>query len=681
MQHALDLGIYHAVDVTADAAVDVHRAAGSAGGHADALHLKAGALDDGVAQHQDLRQNKQYQDDGNDGAAAQALADSGDNGVGGQHADQHTRGCQDGAGGEDGREGFVQSRYNGLFVVHDFLQVGVVAGDNDGVVNVRAHLDRVDDEVTQEVQLRVLQIRERKVDPDTALNDDDEQHRQTGRLEGEQQNQNNEQRRQHADEQVVLAEGAGQVHGAGGIAYHVVVTVIILAHDVMDLVHKGESLVAFLGHVQVGDQAAVLVTLQLDLSLVQLGEQVVQRVLHIAAQGDVAVLHLLFEEHKHIVQRNFVVAQAVDDLAILVVLDGVGTIQSLGNLVVQVGQLGELARGQGVGQHVAVHGFDVGQTLGRVDLGAAVQLGQNLALGLVIARRYDDGHHVAGAKLTLDLLVGGLTLTLLGGDQVGVGVAVGAQVRKNSCRDDDHRKDGRHDVAGLDVELAYGSDPGHQVLVAGLVDQLAEQHQQAGHQRKDRQHTEQDGLDQHSSQVAANAKVHERQGGQAADGGQRGGRDFRDGLGKRGNAGFPHAQRLVLVAEAVAQNDGVVDGQRQLQNDRDRVGDEADGAAQEVGAHVQQGGGTKSHDEHRHLGVRTGGQRQHQYNDDGGDDDDNAHLGLQVRRRIVADLGVDRGVVVGQLGADLVHGGLGAGIVDLAVKTDREQRGGILVVV
>ena len=129
----------------------------------------------------------------------------------------------------------------------------------------------------------MLQIRERKVDPDTALNDDDEQHRQTGRLEGEQQNQNNEQRRQHADEQVVLAEGAGQVHGAGGIAYHVVVTVIILAHDVMDLVHKGESLVTFLGHVQVGDQAAVLVTLQLDLSLVQLGEQVVQRVLHIAA--------------------------------------------------------------------------------------------------------------------------------------------------------------------------------------------------------------------------------------------------------------------------------------------------------------------------------------------------------------------------------------------------------------
>ena len=42
-----------------------------------------------------------------------------------------------------------------------------MAGDNDGVVNVRAHLDRVDDEVTQEVQLRVLQIRERKVDPAT----------------------------------------------------------------------------------------------------------------------------------------------------------------------------------------------------------------------------------------------------------------------------------------------------------------------------------------------------------------------------------------------------------------------------------------------------------------------------------------------------------------------------------
>ena len=156
MQHALDFGIHNAVDVTADAAIDVHRAAGGAGRHADALHLKAGALDDGIAQYQDLRQNEQNQNDGNDGAAAQAFTDGGDDRVSGQHTDQHTGRRQNGARGEDGRERLIQRGYDGLFVVHDLFQIGVVAGNNDSVVDVCAHLDGVDDQIAQKVQLRVL---------------------------------------------------------------------------------------------------------------------------------------------------------------------------------------------------------------------------------------------------------------------------------------------------------------------------------------------------------------------------------------------------------------------------------------------------------------------------------------------------------------------------------------------
>ena len=97
MQHALDVSIYDAVDVAAHAAIDVHCAAGRAGHTGNALHLKARALDDGVTQDQDLRQDEQNQNDGNDRAAAQAGTDGGDNGVRGQHADQNTRGCQNGA--------------------------------------------------------------------------------------------------------------------------------------------------------------------------------------------------------------------------------------------------------------------------------------------------------------------------------------------------------------------------------------------------------------------------------------------------------------------------------------------------------------------------------------------------------------------------------------------------------
>ena len=70
VQHALDVSIYDAVDVAAHAAIDVHCAAGRAGHTGNALHLKARALDDGVTQDQDLRQDEQNQNDGNDRAAA-----------------------------------------------------------------------------------------------------------------------------------------------------------------------------------------------------------------------------------------------------------------------------------------------------------------------------------------------------------------------------------------------------------------------------------------------------------------------------------------------------------------------------------------------------------------------------------------------------------------------------------
>ena len=445
-----------------------------------------------------------------------------------------------------------------------------MARDNDGVVDVCTHLNGVDDQVAEEVQRGVLQVRHREVDPDTALNDDDQQHGQTRGLECEQQDQDNEQRGQHTDQQVILAEGAGQVHGARRIADNVErIGGVVFADDVVHLVDEGERLVGLLGQVQIDDHTAVIVALQLLLGFIELVEQVVQRVLHIARERDVAVVHLLFQEPEHVVDRHFIIVQAVDNLAVLVMVDGVGTVQCLGNLEVEVGHLGQLARGHSVGQHIAVHRFNVGQTHRGFDLGAGVQLVEDPALGLIVARRHNDGHHVAGTEGVFDFLVGDLALALLGGDQVGVGVAVGAQVGKDRRRHDDDAEDRRDDKAGLDVELADGGDLGNQVFVAGLVDQLAEQHQQAGHQRKDTEHTEQDSLDQDRSQVAANAEVHERQRGQAADRRERGGRNLRDSLGKRGNAGLAGGQRLMLIAETVAQNDGVVDGQRQLQYDGD----------------------------------------------------------------------------------------------------------------
>ena len=170
-----------------------------------------------------------------------------------------------------------------------------MAGNDDGVVNVGAHLDGADDEVAKEIQRRVREGGEGEVHPDGALNHDDEQHRQTRRLEGEQQNEDDEQRRQHTDEVVVVHKGAGQIQRTGGVAHHVaLLSGIVALQHLMDGAQKRKGLVAFLRQIQIHHQTAVFLALQLQFGLFQLVEQVVQRVLHIALQRDVAVLHLLF---------------------------------------------------------------------------------------------------------------------------------------------------------------------------------------------------------------------------------------------------------------------------------------------------------------------------------------------------------------------------------------------------
>ena len=158
---------------------DIHGAAGSSGGKLDALHLEGGAVDDGVAEHERGRQNTQNDDNGDDRTAAQTGAKNGDNGVGGNVADQQSGGRQDGAGGEDGGEGGVQRFHDGFLMGHRGLQLLVVAGNDDGVVNVRAHLNGLHDEVAKEIQRLIGQSGEGEVNPDTSQNTGDEQNRQS----------------------------------------------------------------------------------------------------------------------------------------------------------------------------------------------------------------------------------------------------------------------------------------------------------------------------------------------------------------------------------------------------------------------------------------------------------------------------------------------------------------------
>ncbi len=131
--------------------------------------------------------------------------------------------------------------------------------------------------------------------------------------------------------------------------------------------------------------------------------------------------------------------------------------------------------------------------------------------------------------------------------QLGVAVNVGALVGHPQAQEQQHGKDGHADIPGLDYELAPGINGRNKVPVLGLFHGLGRKDEQAGHQGKDGNEAEADGLDEHQAQVKADAELHEHHGGQAGNGGQAAGRNGGDGRGQGGDAGAPVVVRVLPV--------------------------------------------------------------------------------------------------------------------------------------
>ena len=74
-------------------------------------------------------------------------------------------------------------------MVHLIFQFHIPAADYDGVVDIGAHLDRADHQIAQEKEGRPGKGGNGEVNPDTALNYDNQQYGHPHRLEGEQQHQ------------------------------------------------------------------------------------------------------------------------------------------------------------------------------------------------------------------------------------------------------------------------------------------------------------------------------------------------------------------------------------------------------------------------------------------------------------------------------------------------------------
>ena len=130
----------------------------------------------------------------------------------------------------------------------------------------------------------------------------------------------------------------------------------------------------------------------------------------------------------------------------------------------------------------------------------------------------------------------------------------------------------------------------------------------------------------------------------------------------------------------MAQDDGIVDGQGQLQHHRHRVGDKGDLSEQEVGALVHQGRHAEGHNQHRDFHISLGGKEQYQQDNDHCNQHNHLHLGGQALRGRVAGVAGDIDIVVLQQGLDLPQG-LEADLIGGGAIVGDGQQGGTMGVV
>ena len=206
-----------------------------------------------------------------------------------------------------------------------------------------------------------------------------------------------------------------------------------------------------------------------------------------------------------------------------------------------------------------------------------------------------------------------------------------------------------------------------------LVQPRAHEQQQRRHQQKHRQHAEQNGLHQHQAHVRTDLDLHKRQREQTGNGRQAGGGNFGDCNGQRLDDGVARRVVRTFLGIVVAEDDGVVDRQTELQHCRNGVRDERDFAEPIVRALIDPYGNAECDQQDRHLGVGLAREQQDEYDDHNQNDEHHLHLFFQNLARRVADLGHDIGVIVAQRVSHVLNA-LNAHVVQLfAVEHNLKQ--------
>ena len=529
-------------------------------------------------------------------------------------------------------------------------------GNDDGIVHVAAHLDGAGHEIDHEEHVLAREHRDAEVDPDTALNDKREQNGHAERAEREQQHEHDHEDGHGADHDVVLRERLLGPVGGHGVADEIAVGGVVLVHDGVDAVEQGKRLVPVRGRGKREHETMVRRALELRGGALELAaERRDLRRLRIA-ERDGAVGDLIIQKLKQLQQRHLIAAQILRSRLRSAVFGRVEREECLRARAVHAAELRERPVIDRVRQPVAAGRLRARDTDGALDLRHGREGVEQRGLLVIIPGRDDDGQHRLVAEIIRDCLrrgaVGVRVVRFERRFAVDVADAVGADAR----HDQHGREHERHHAARPPREAADARDLRHEIAVLRLVHGRAELEQQPRHEQKHRQEADKDRLDEHDAEVAPEAELHKRHGYKARHGRQARGADDGDGFGQRLDDRLAHRQGLVRLLVAVAEDDGVVHRHGQLQQDGHGVGHERDRAEDEVRALVDERRREERDQQDGHLGIRRGREREHRDENDRHDDEQAAHLAVDLVGDAVALGGINvRAAAVEQVAQGL-HG-------------------------
>ena len=122
------------------------------------------------------------------------------------------------------------------------------------------------------------------------------------------------------------------------------------------------------------------------------------------------------------------------------------------------------------------------------------------------------------------------------------------------------------------------------------------------------------------------------------------------------------------------ENDGIVDGESELQYNGDGIGDGRDLPQPEVRAHIEQRRNAKDNEEYDDFKIAARCEKKNRHNDERGKRHNADHLLRDLAEEVCADVRGGICIKSGGQRPDVLHGSNNVLVAAVAVKRDREQR-------